>query len=76
MKNDDIFYLDAAEKSPKGRLDYGVKIKKLRLLVGDLRIVLILRCYVIAAKKAQRRHLEGRKNAFMNAFAPQGDSLQ
>jgi hypothetical protein len=73
MKNDDIFYLDAAERSPKWRLEYGMKIKKLRLLVGDLRIVLILRCYVIAAKKAQSgmpsawptTHIEVRKNAGM-----------
>ena len=57
-------------------LDFGLKIMKLRLFMGGVCNVLILKCYVIAAKKAQRRHLEGRKNAFMNAFAPQGDSLQ
>lgn len=52
MKNDDIFYLDAAEKSPKGRLDYGVKIKKLLLFVDGLCNVLIFWLYAVAEKKA------------------------
>lgn len=29
--------------------------------MGDLRNVLILKCYIIAAKKAQRTHEEGTK---------------
>ena len=52
MKNGDIFYLDAAEKSPKGRLDYGVKIKKLLLFVDGLCNVLIFWLYAVAEKKA------------------------
>ena len=43
-------------------LIYRVKIRKLRLFMGDLRNVLILKCYIIAAKKAQRTHEEGSKN--------------
>lgn len=40
------------EGSPKGRLGYRVKIKMLQLFLGGLCNVLILKCYVIAAKKA------------------------
>ena len=46
-------------------LSYRVKIKMLQLFMGDLRNALIFKCYIIAAKKAQRRHIEGRKNAGM-----------
>ena len=46
-------------------LYYILKISKLLLFVDGLCNVLILKWYVIAAKKAQRTHMEGRKNAGM-----------
>lgn len=55
-----------AERSPKGRLGRMLKIRKLLLFVDGLCNVLILKWYVIAAKKAQRTHIEGRKNAGMH----------
>ena len=42
-----------------------MKISKLLLFVDGLCNVLILKWYVIAAKKAKRMHIEGRKNAGM-----------
>ena len=59
---------ETVEGSPKdhrkiaeGLLNYGLKIRKLRLFVGDLRNALVFRGYVIAIKKAPRRHQEPTK---------------
>ncbi len=58
-----------AEGPSKGRQGYRVKIRKLRLFMGNLRNVLILKCYVIAAKKARRTHIEGSKKGYHQGIA-------
>ena len=50
----------------EGSLYYKLKIWKLWLFMGGVCNVLILRCYIFATKKAQKSHMEGRKNAGMH----------
>ena len=54
-----------AEKS----LYYGMKIRKLLLFICNMCNVMIFRWFVVAAKKAQRRHIEGRKNVLVGLYA-------
>lgn len=51
------------EGSSKGRLGCVLKIRKLLLYMDGWCNALIFRWCVVAAKKARRTHIEGRKNA-------------
>ena len=57
------------EGSPKGLLGYMVKIRKLWLFMGGLCNTLIFRWCVVAAKKAQRTHIEGSKKGYHQGTA-------